>query len=103
MCLTYGDDDSEKPIEVKGWKLELAVSWKKHKHLSFSPDGGYLYLNIQTMAADLARAFDKLREELISSSTARDCFLKMMKRGIVVKVQRAEEIAAWKGLRERLH
>jgi len=62
-------------------RVVLAVSWKQKPHLKFLRSGQhvYLYLNIQSMAADMKHALGKYEEELKTNCKQREVFYKAMR------------------------
>jgi hypothetical protein len=63
-----------KDISLNGQRVTLALSWRKHRHLSLSDDQRTLYLNVRTMARDLERTFDDFAQQLQKDTSSRDLF-----------------------------
>ena len=87
-------------IIVGSQRIEIVVSWRQHPHLTFLPGTTYLYLNIQTMAADLERALTKYKAELKTDPKLRDRFWQTMRDMSNEWDQPAQgkELGAWKEL-----
>jgi hypothetical protein len=83
-----------KAVVVDGRRLEISVSWRQMRHLSFDASRQTLYLNVQQMAADLRRAFEAYEDLLRSNAAARDTYLKR-RRGAEVHPP-AAQLEAWR-------
>jgi hypothetical protein len=83
-----------KALIVNGQRLELSISWREHRHLSFDAVGGILYLNVQQMAADLHEAFTRYENVLRADAAARESFQRKRRKAREVHPQ-GDQKAAW--------
>lgn len=70
-----------KTLRVDGSPVGIGVSWRDHPHLSLDPARRTVFLNVETMAADLRRAFENYEAELLANADARERFLKSSRSG----------------------
>jgi hypothetical protein len=67
-----------KIIRVEGQKLEIVISWREMPHLHRTPDGAYIYVNVQDLAKELRVAMDRFELQLRNDPQSRERFAKGM-------------------------
>jgi len=85
-------------LQIGPHPVELVISWKEKKHLSYEIDKAQLFLNVQVLVDDLRRAFDRYEEELRSQPALRDQYYSWMPRKTTVAITQATDQKAWKRL-----
>ena len=86
-----------KRLKVGERHLDICISWKMERHLTFSPDKTAVYLNIKDMAGKLFALFEQYERDLRVSPDLREKF-RAGSRGSWDKSPPGNEIAIWKEL-----
>ena len=86
-----------KSIRIGGRTIELSVSWKERPHLTFNEDRTILFVNVQTMRAEMEGAFERIRQKLLEEAAFRYEFYMRSKAGTVLDA-RPGDVDAWKAL-----
>lgn len=89
-----------KALKVEGARLDICISWKEKPHLTFSPDKSTVYLNVETMAAQVHVLFRQYESDLRDSQDLRGKFLNGS-RGKWETPPPESERAAWVQLRSQ--
>lgn len=87
-------------IRVEGQIIRLAISWRAELHLSVKDIDGIpnLVLNVTTLCENLFRAFADYREELKTTTEARDRFFTTYGKTGTMDITVPAQLAAWKAI-----
>jgi hypothetical protein len=84
-------------LQIGPRPVELIISWKEKKHLSYDIGGAQLFINVQVLVEELRQAFDQYEQELCSQPELRDRYYRMTRK-TMVEITRAEDQKAWEQL-----
>ena len=82
-------------LQVGDKAIELVISWKDKRHLSYETANNQLFINVQSLSAALIEAFDQYESDLKTSAEYRDRYLVWIKKDTEVQIQQVGRQKTW--------
>ncbi len=90
--------DTKAIVAVGKHDVQIVISWRKRRHLSLDQDGHRLFVNVQSLIADVRVALDRYWAELHADPALRDRYCQWLKKDRRVNVIHEKTRIAWRQL-----